>query len=107
MTDKVEDYTQDPISQEPQGRKPIAENLPKSSDEKFWTPDAERTRIEIDKLQKPNMSEHYLEWRGPHAVCTKCPFQHTIPLDFRQYDLINGQPVKKPLTTTKKDITIK
>ena len=96
MTEPVEDYTMDPIPKDT-GRKPIAENLPKSSDDRFWTKDAERIQIDLDKLQKPDMTKHHLEWRGPHAVCTTCPYQHTIPLDFRKYDIINGQPIKKAI----------
>lgn len=98
MTD-TENYTMDPTPA-PTGRKPIG-NLPKSSDDRFWTPDAERNQIEIDKIVKPDMSQHYLEWRGPHAVCTKCPYAHTVPLDIRKYDIVNGQPVKKPLDKEK------
>lgn len=106
---KDQDYTMDPVSKIPDRpeRKPMPENLPKSSDDSFWTPDGERNKIELDKLVRPDMTKHSLVRRGIYAVCVTCPHQHTLALDFEKYDIINGQPVKKPLTTPKKDITIK
>ena len=40
---------------------------------------------------------HYLVWEGPWAVCTSCPFRHSVPLDFTKYDLVDGNPVRKPI----------
>lgn len=38
---------------------------------------------------------HYLIWENNYAVCTSCPFQHTIPLDPNKYNLVDGKIVKK------------
>lgn len=95
MSDKVEDYTMDPVSKIPERRerKPMPENLPKSDDNHFWTPDGERTRIEIDKLARPDMTNHSLIKKGIYAVCVTCPHQHTLPVDFTKYEIKKGQIV--------------
>lgn len=46
-------------------------------------------------------TDHYLVWEGPWAVCQSCPWRHSVPLDFRVWDLVDGKPVKRALAKTK------
>lgn len=103
MTHNVNDtatevYTQKPASwtRQPRERKPMPEDLPSSKDGKFWN-DGEVHTVRRDTLQTENKQDHYLEWVGPHAVCTTCPHPHTIPLDMTKYDLKDGKPIRKAL----------
>jgi len=67
-------------------------SLPKSNDKEFWL-DGD---TELVNRIKPNKVEtHKLVWKGSHAVCISCPYEHTVPLDFKKYDLVDGKPVLK------------
>jgi hypothetical protein len=66
--------------------------LPPSSDKEFW---GENEIYVFDKPEALNTGDHYFVWRGPHAVCVKCPYEHTVPIDFRKYDIKHGQFVKR------------
>jgi len=67
-------------------------DLPESKDKEFWG-DAETTTVMPET--RVVAKEHRLEWRGPYAVCTSCAYEHTIPVDFTKYRIINGNLVKK------------
>lgn len=69
--------------------------LPASSNKDFWVDDSFSETVNVNEIAAPKMSDHYLVWDGPHAKCVSCPFAHTIPLDFRKYDLVDGKPVLK------------
>lgn len=73
--------------------KPI--ELPPSSDREFWGDDATITTVNIENTKVRATTEHFLVWEGSHARCVTCDYPHTIPLDFRKYDLVNGKPVRK------------
>lgn len=67
-------------------------SLPPSDDKEFWG----ENEIEVVDVPTPKVEEtHYLVWRGPFAVCTSCPYEHTIPVDPKKYDIKNGVLVKK------------
>lgn len=79
-------------------------NLNAPIDPKTGQP-VEIDREEISKIELAQRAaeviaaaqSHYLVWEGPWAVCQTCPFRHSVPLDFQKYDLVDGQPVKKPI----------
>lgn len=81
------------VDTEGRPRKVSIQDLP-PSDHPFWGgEDASVSRIPQDQIVPPKMNEHYLVWQGPWAVCTKCPYTHTIPIDPLKYDLVDGRPV--------------
>ena len=69
--------------------------LPASSDKTFWGEDAQVEVVNVNNLQETPLSDHYLVWDGPYAKCVSCPFEHTIPLDYKKYELVDGKPVLK------------
>jgi len=82
---------------------PIPESVIKPKDEHGKPIPVESEAVSREELLErakqaiASASNHYLEWEGPWAVCQSCPFRHSVPLDFRKYDLVNGKPVKKPI----------
>ena len=49
----------------------------------------------IEVVTSKPKDTHYLVWHGPYAVCTSCQYPHTIPIDPKRFDLVNGTIVKK------------
>jgi hypothetical protein len=66
-------------------------DLPPSSDREFWKGSVVTVEVALDKA----MGEHYLVWRAGYAVCTSCPYEHTIPLNPKRYNLVDGKVVKR------------
>lgn len=67
-------------------------SLPPSSDKEFWG-DNEINVFDVPEV-KPE-KDHYLVWQGPYAVCTSCKYQHTVPIDFQKFDIVEGKLVRR------------
>lgn len=70
----------------------MQKNLP-PSDDKFWG-DGDRETVEKPR-RRQTVASCYLVRHGAYAVCTSCEYEHTVPLDFEKYELIDGKPVKR------------
>lgn len=65
--------------------------LPPSEDKEFWKGDVST----YDK-QPPELPKHHkYEWRGPFAVCITCKNTHSVPIDPKKFDIVNGELVSR------------
>lgn len=62
------------------------------NDKKKESPNTEEI---IEVVTSKPADTHYLIWHGPYAVCTSCKYPHTIPIDPKRFDIVNGTIVKK------------
>lgn len=74
-------------------------DLPPSTDKEFWIEDSHVETVNVRTVLTPDMKGHVLDWSGPYAVCTSCPYTHTVPVDKKKYDIKDGVLVKRNLSS--------
>lgn len=70
-------------------------DLPPSSNKKFWGEDARINLVDKNSIPKMRVKEHFpIVRQGPYFVCKGCPYEHTIPLDPKKFEIKEGRLVR-------------
>lgn len=92
------------FSERPHGERPKKpEHLPPSSDQDFWTRDAETHQLTPEEIERQKqaviiqMTHHSFKREGPYIICTSCPFAHTIPVNADDFEIVEGGKLKARL----------
>lgn len=68
-------------------------DLPGDNDP-FWGKDAATEKVKVPDVKAAK--HHKLKMQGGYFICTSCPYEHTVPLNPKKYELDReGNVVRK------------